>query len=96
MAALLRLKITPNAPASAVTGETDGVIRLKLQAPAVKGKANAALVAFPLASSVNTPSSMALSRVFEPQKPMPSCMILSGAFFIAAVSRDALATERAC
>ena len=27
-------------------GQTDGVIRLKLQAPAVEGKANAALVAF--------------------------------------------------
>jgi uncharacterized protein (TIGR00251 family) len=46
MTALLRLKITPNAPANAVLGETDGVIRLKLQAPAVEGKANAALVAF--------------------------------------------------
>ena len=39
MAALLRLKITPNAPANAVLGETDGVIRVKLQAPAVEGKA---------------------------------------------------------
>jgi hypothetical protein len=29
-----------------VLGETDGVIRLKLQAPAVEGKANAALLAF--------------------------------------------------
>jgi uncharacterized protein YggU (UPF0235/DUF167 family) len=46
MIALLRLKITPNAPANAVLGETDGVIRLKLQAPAAEGKANAALVAF--------------------------------------------------
>ena len=46
MTALLRLKITPNAPANAVQGETDGVIRLKLQAPAVEGKANVALVAF--------------------------------------------------
>ena len=54
MAALLRLKITPNAPANAVLGETDGVIRLKLQAPAVKGKANAALVAF-LAETLRAP-----------------------------------------
>ena len=46
MTALLRLKITPNAPANAMLGETGGVIRLKLQAPAVEGKANAALVAF--------------------------------------------------
>ena len=46
MTALLRLKITPNAPTNAVLGETDGVIRLKLQAPAAEGKANAALVAF--------------------------------------------------
>src|SRR5215471_18559104 len=54
MAALLRLKITPNAPANAVLGETDGVIRLKLQAPAVEGKANAALVAF-LAETLRVP-----------------------------------------
>jgi uncharacterized protein len=46
MTALLRLKITPTAPANAVLGESDGVIRLKLQASAVEGKANAALVAF--------------------------------------------------
>jgi hypothetical protein len=32
----------------------------------------------PLASSVNRPSSMALRKVFEPQKPRPSSMILSG------------------
>jgi uncharacterized protein YggU (UPF0235/DUF167 family) len=43
---VVRLKITPNAPANAVLGETNGVIRLKIQAPAVDGKANAALVAF--------------------------------------------------
>ena len=46
MTAVLRLKIAPNAPANAVLGETEGVIRLKIQAPAVDGKANAALVAF--------------------------------------------------
>jgi uncharacterized protein (TIGR00251 family) len=54
MTALLRLKITPNAPANAVLGETDGVIRLKLQAPAVEGKGNAALVAF-LAETLRVP-----------------------------------------
>ena len=41
MTALLGLKFTPNAPANAVLEQTDGVIRLKLQAPAVEGKANA-------------------------------------------------------
>ena len=54
MAALLDLKITPNAPANAVLGETGGVIRLKLQAPAVEGKANAALIAF-LAETLRMP-----------------------------------------
>ena len=54
MTALLRLKITPSAPANAVLGETDGVMRLKLQAPAVEGKANAALVAF-LAEALRVP-----------------------------------------
>ena len=56
MTALLRLKITPNAPANAMLGETGGVIRLKLQAPAVEGKANAALVAF-LAETLRMPKS---------------------------------------
>ena len=54
MTALLRLKITPNAPANAVLGETGGVIRIKLQAPAVEGKANAALIAF-LAETLRVP-----------------------------------------
>jgi uncharacterized protein len=54
MTALLRLKVTPNAPVNAVLGESDGVIRLKLQAPAVEGKANAALVAF-LAEALRVP-----------------------------------------
>ena len=54
MTALLRLKITPNAPANAVLGETGGVIRIKLQAPAVEGKANAALIAF-LAETLRMP-----------------------------------------
>jgi uncharacterized protein len=54
MTALLRLKITSSAPANVVLGETDGVIRLKLQAPAVEGKANAALVAF-LAEALRVP-----------------------------------------
>ena len=54
MAALLDLKITPNAPANAVLGETGGVIRIKLQAPAVEGKANAALIAF-LAETLRVP-----------------------------------------
>ena len=55
MTAVLRLKITPNAPANAVLGETGGVIRLKIQAPAVDGKANAALVAF-LARALRVPN----------------------------------------
>ena len=54
MTALLRLKITPNATANAVLGETGGVISLKLQAPAVEGKANAALIAF-LAETLRMP-----------------------------------------
>ena len=33
---------------------------------------------FLFASSVDSPSSTALSRVFEAQKPMPTCMMWSG------------------
>jgi uncharacterized protein len=50
MTAVLHLKITPNASAK-VLGETDGAIR----APAVDGKANAALVAF-LAGVLRVPN----------------------------------------
>ena len=32
----------------------------------------------PFANSVNRPNSMALSRVFDPQNPVPSCMIFAG------------------
>ena len=49
MPALLRLKITPNAPANARSGgkrRGDSSQTLKLQASAVEGKANATLVVF--------------------------------------------------
>jgi hypothetical protein len=65
MNAMLRLKITPNAPANAVLGEIDGVIRLKIQAPAVDGRANAALVAF-LAGALRVPNAaVSLLRVWR-------------------------------
>ena len=67
MTALLRLKITPNATANAVLGETGGVIRLKLQAPAVEGKANAALIAF-LAETLRMPQSRRKPQR-RPEKP---------------------------
>ena len=41
-------------PPTPFWGESDGVIRLKLQAPAVEGKANATLVAF-LAETLRVP-----------------------------------------
>jgi uncharacterized protein YggU (UPF0235/DUF167 family) len=41
-------------PPTPCWGETDGVIRLKLQAPAAEGKANAALVVF-LAETLRVP-----------------------------------------
>src|SRR5262245_48418819 len=38
----------------------------------------AAASSAPLANSVNSPSSMALSMVFDSQNPVPSCMIFTG------------------
>jgi hypothetical protein len=41
-----RLRIVPNAKRSQVAGEHGGAIRIKIAAPAVEGKANAALIGF--------------------------------------------------
>lgn len=41
----LSLKVTPGARRNEIVGETDGVIRIKLRAPATDGRANAALLA---------------------------------------------------
>jgi uncharacterized protein (TIGR00251 family) len=42
----LRVLVQPNARADAVTGEQEGVWRVRVRAPAVEGKANAALLEF--------------------------------------------------
>ena len=42
----IQLRIVPNAKRNHVAGEHGGAIRLKIAAPAVDGKANAALIEF--------------------------------------------------
>lgn len=44
--AILRLHVVPNAKVDSVVGMHSGAIKIKLRAPAVEGKANAALVRF--------------------------------------------------
>lgn len=44
--AVLGFHIVPNAKQDKVVGEYDGAIKVKLRAPAVEGKANAALGSF--------------------------------------------------
>jgi len=44
--ATVRFHIVPNAKANQVMGEHGSAIRIKLRAPAVEGKANAALRSF--------------------------------------------------
>ena len=44
--AILRLHVVPNARVDSVVGMHSGAIKIKLRAPAVEGKANAALVRF--------------------------------------------------
>jgi uncharacterized protein (TIGR00251 family) len=51
---ILRVHIVPNAKRDCIVGEHDGAIKIKLRAPAVEGKANAALVRF-LAEQMNLP-----------------------------------------
>jgi len=53
--ALLRLRIVPNARRSEVVGEYGEAIKVKVQAPAVEGKANEALRSF-LAEALQIPA----------------------------------------
>ena len=52
--ATLRVHVVPNANSNCVVGERGGAIKIKLRAPAVEGKANAALVRF-LAEEMKLP-----------------------------------------
>jgi uncharacterized protein (TIGR00251 family) len=52
--AILRVHIIPDAKRDCIVGEHGGAIKIKLRAPAVKGKANAALVRF-LAEEMKLP-----------------------------------------
>jgi len=51
----LRVHVVPNAKIDKVVGEHDGAIKVKLRAPAVEGKANAALISF-LAERLKVPA----------------------------------------
>ena len=44
--ATIRIHVVPNAKIDNVVGEHGGAIKIKLRAPAVEGKANAALIDF--------------------------------------------------
>ena len=44
--ARLRVRVTPGAPHNEVTGYAEGVLRVKVAAPPVKGQANKELIAF--------------------------------------------------
>lgn len=52
--AILRVHVIPNARSDCVVGEHGGAIKIKLRAPAIEGKANAALVRF-LADQIKLP-----------------------------------------
>jgi len=50
----IRIRVLPNARADEIAGERAGAVKVRLRAPAVEGKANAALVAF-LATALQVP-----------------------------------------
>jgi uncharacterized protein len=52
--ATLRVHVVPNAKVDSVVGVHGGAIKIKLRAPAVEGKANAALIRF-LAEQLKLP-----------------------------------------
>jgi uncharacterized protein (TIGR00251 family) len=51
---ILRVHVVPNAKRDSVVGEHGGAVKVKLRAPAVEGKANAALIRF-LAKQMKLP-----------------------------------------
>jgi uncharacterized protein (TIGR00251 family) len=51
---ILRVHVVPNAKIDSIVGEHDGAIKIKLRAPSVEGKANAALIRF-LAEQLKLP-----------------------------------------
>jgi uncharacterized protein len=51
---ILRVHVIPNSKSDCVAGEHGGAIKIKLRAPAVEGKANAALIRF-LAEQLGLP-----------------------------------------
>jgi uncharacterized protein (TIGR00251 family) len=60
--AILRVHVVPNAKVDSVVGMHGGAFKIKLRAPAVEGKANAALVRF-LAEQLKLPrNTIALKR----------------------------------
>jgi uncharacterized protein (TIGR00251 family) len=54
--AIVRFHVVPNAKSDIVVGQHGDAIKIKLRAPAVEGKANAALRSF-LAEKLNVPQS---------------------------------------
>jgi uncharacterized protein len=52
--AMLRVHVVPNAKIDGIVGEYGGAIKIKLRAPALEGKANAALIRF-LAEQLRLP-----------------------------------------
>ena len=52
--AIIRIRVLPNARADEIAGEHAGAVKVRLRAPAVEGKANAALLAF-LATALQVP-----------------------------------------
>jgi uncharacterized protein len=50
--AILRVHVVPNAMSDCIVGEHGSAVKIKLRAPAVEGKANAALISF-LAEQLN-------------------------------------------
>jgi hypothetical protein len=60
--AIVQFHVHPNAKVDQIVGERAGVIRIKLRAPALEGKANAALLNF-LAAELKIPKrTIALER----------------------------------
>ena len=60
--ALLRVHVVPNAKIDRIAGEHGGTVKIKLRAPALEGKANAALIRFLAKQLEPSPHAIVLKR----------------------------------
>ncbi len=90
MGATVTVRVVPNASREGVTGVAEGVVRIRLRAPAVEGKANRALVAFLAGDLGVRPSAVRIVRGESSRTKVISIEGLDGDEALARLARGLL------